>query len=284
MPDAFLHEIDVLAYRLVVDVWSLYWPVLGIVAVLTVVERCHPLERNQPWRPWLFNLAWHILLLAVGVILSWSAWGTFVGWLANSMQLAPPRLAAPQGAIDEAFRVVLAFFLYDFLIYWAHRLQHAVPFIWAMHQFHHEERHLNAAASVRSHWVNIPYLQVLVTIPILWTLGADAISPGFYFAIHGLLAYSHMNVRLDLGWFSRVLVGPQYHRIHHARERHVYDCNFATALPLWDIIFGTHKAPASGEFGPTGVSGIEPSRSIVKASCQPMVDWWRLFKGRLARA
>ena len=279
---ALLHQLDVRAYQLIGEVWRLYWPVLLVTLMLTLIERCFPLERSQPWRTWLFNMAWHALVLAIGVILSWTAWGEFVAWLAG-MEAAPTPAPAPQGWPQELARLAVVLLVYDFCNYWAHRLQHAVPALWAMHQFHHEERHMNAAASLRSHWLNIPYLQMLVTVPLMWLLGFEAYSFTAYLAIHVFLGYSHMNVRLDLGRFSKLLVGPQYHRMHHARERRQYDCNFATLLPLWDILFGTFAPPVAGDFGPTGVSGVPASHALIAASLQPINEWWRMLKSRFAR-
>ncbi len=279
-----LHQLDVWAYQLISGVWRLYWPVLAVVVLFTLVERRFPLAPHQPWRPWFFNVTWHALTLAIYVVLSWSVWGQFVGWLGSVAQAAPARLAAPQGVLDEIVRLALALLAHDFLAYWAHRLQHALPAFWALHQFHHDERHMNAAASLRAHWLNIPFIEVLVLVPIVWLLGFDAMSPAAYFTIHAFVATSHMNVRLEFGRFAKLFVGPQYHRIHHARERRLHDCNFATALPLWDILFGTFHAPAAGEFGPTGVSGIPSSDSWVKVFFQPLVDWWRILRREPTRA
>jgi sterol desaturase/sphingolipid hydroxylase (fatty acid hydroxylase superfamily) len=68
---------------------------------------------------------------------------------------------------------------------------------------------------------------------------------------------SHTNVRVSLGWIGKLLlVGPQYHRLHHAIEhaRAPFDrtmgCNFAVILPVWDALFRTwrkdHVFPATG--------------------------------------
>jgi sterol desaturase/sphingolipid hydroxylase (fatty acid hydroxylase superfamily) len=55
---------------------------------------------------------------------------------------------------------------------------------------------------------------------------------------------SHANLRLNFGRIgSRLLVGPRFHRTHHAigvgHEGAHRGCNFATLFPLWDIAFGT---------------------------------------------
>jgi sterol desaturase/sphingolipid hydroxylase (fatty acid hydroxylase superfamily) len=57
-----------------------------------------------------------------------------------------------------------------------------------------------------------------------------------------------------------LLVGPQYHRLHHAIEhaRPPFDrsrgCNFAVILPIWDRIFGTARHDPG--FPSTGVAEL----------------------------
>ncbi len=54
---------------------------------------------------------------------------------------------------------------------------------------------------------------------------------------------------------ARLLVGPRFHRLHHALagpdERHIHDHNFAPVFPIWDILFGT--AIFDRKNRPTGV-------------------------------
>ena len=44
---SYLHQMDVLAYRLIVGVWDLYWPVLAAVGLLSIAERRFPIEKSQ---------------------------------------------------------------------------------------------------------------------------------------------------------------------------------------------------------------------------------------------
>jgi sterol desaturase/sphingolipid hydroxylase (fatty acid hydroxylase superfamily) len=72
---------------------------------------------------------------------------------------------------------------------------------------------------------------------------------------------SHTNVRVSFGRLgSTLLVGPQYHRVHHSIEHAAapYNrsrgCNFAVILPVWDVIFGTWRHDEA--FPPTGVATL----------------------------
>ena len=69
-------------------------------------------------------------------------------------------------------------------------------------------------------------------------------------------SWSHANVDMSFGKVGeRLIVGPRFHRLHHARanpdERHIHDHNFAPVFPIWDILFGT--AIYDGKHRPTGV-------------------------------
>jgi sterol desaturase/sphingolipid hydroxylase (fatty acid hydroxylase superfamily) len=69
-------------------------------------------------------------------------------------------------------------------------------------------------------------------------------------------SWSHANVDFGFGWLgNRAVVGPRFHRLHHARanpeEPHIHDHNFAPVFPIWDIIFGT--AVYDERHRPTGV-------------------------------
>lgn len=263
--------------------WSLYWPTLLVVILFTLFERRFPLEADQPWRPWLFYIVWHTQLLAISVVLSWTVWGQFVTWLGASGQLSLLRMAAPQGLAGEVARVALALLAHDFLMYWAHRLQHGVPVLWVLHQFHHDERHVNASTSLRTHWLSLMLTQLMVMVPMMWLLGFEAMPPAAYVMLTTFVAISHLNAKVGFGRFAALIVGPQYHRVHHSPERRLHDRNFATVLPLWDIAFGTWAAPTGNRDRPLGLSYAVPSNSHRRVLVQPFVDWWRMARRAAVR-
>ena len=54
-----------------------------------------------------------------------------------------------------------------------------------------------------------------------------------------LSMFYHSAIRVQLPWLDRILVTPQVHRIHHSIDPQHYNRNFADALPIFDILFGT---------------------------------------------
>ncbi len=279
----WLHALDVGMYRLVSHVWFLYWPILAVVLLLCMVERLFGTSPKAPFSSLRFNLVWHGLQLAALAMISASVWGEFVIWLGTIFPSPLIRLAAPAGAVEETARVVLVLVVYDFFAYWAHRLQHTLPFFWALHQFHHEDSHMNSTTSLRVHIINVPFVQLFVLVPMMWLLGMDANSLPVYFIVGIFLALSHIDLDIGFGPLTKLLVSPRYHRIHHAQERALHDLNFATLLPLWDILFGTFRAPVKGQKIRTGVAGVVQSTGYWRALVQPVTDWFRLMRGKETR-
>ena len=53
----------------------------------------------------------------------------------------------------------------------------------------------------------------------------------------------HADVEWTFGPLRYVLVSPAFHRWHHSKAAEAMDRNFASLLPLWDVLFGTCYFP-----------------------------------------
>jgi sterol desaturase/sphingolipid hydroxylase (fatty acid hydroxylase superfamily) len=84
--------------------------------------------------------------------------------------------------------------------------------------------------------------------------------------------FYHSAIRVRLPWLDRILVTPQVHRIHHSIDPQHYNKNFADALPIFDIVFGTYYRPDKEEFPATGLGSEYPApRSIWSAQFGPLL-------------
>jgi sterol desaturase/sphingolipid hydroxylase (fatty acid hydroxylase superfamily) len=161
-----------------------------------------------------------------------------------------------------AWVAALLFYLlaYDVYIYWAHRMQHKIPILWALHSFHHSAERITLITGARHLWMEtvlfhafFPTMAVLFTVSPQMAATAQMIS---------LLpdGCSHLNLRFSLGRFKTVLNNPQWHRIHHSTKPEHINKNFARMLPIMDVIFGSAYVPADDEFPATGLTpGERPS-------------------------
>jgi sterol desaturase/sphingolipid hydroxylase (fatty acid hydroxylase superfamily) len=205
-----------------------------------------PLELAFPAKPGqrFFRPAWFTdLCFFLGQYLLWSGlilWVLvrFSDWLTG---IVPERFCqgvAAQPWWLQALEVVL---LSDFFIYWGHRLQHRVGFLWRFHAVHHTAEHLDWLAAHREHPVDSIYSLALINLPA-FVLGFPLETLAGFIAFRGIWAiYIHSNVRLPIGPLRVVLGAPELHHWHHDRDRDAG--NYANISPLMDILFGTYRCP-----------------------------------------
>jgi sterol desaturase/sphingolipid hydroxylase (fatty acid hydroxylase superfamily) len=195
-----------------------------------------------------------ILLTPIGAAINGSL--RFEGYIPPTVeQLIPPLR-------DWPFVTFLVYIvLIDFGEYWRHRLQHRLPWWWALHSLHHDQRQLTLWSDDRNHLVDDVLAAVWSGTLALLIGVAPEEYPLVMVAFRLVESLSHTNVRLGFGPIgSPLLVGPQYHRLHHAIEhaRPPFDrtmgCNFAVILPVWDVIFGTWRRDPA--FPATGVAAL----------------------------
>ena len=239
-----------------------------------IVERTRPAERHQPLKHLWFNLAWYILYTLISLSFQAIGFGAIImimqGWLNGPLIDLP----VPQNAWVYGLLALLYFLVTDFFYYWFHRWQHKTAFLWEQHKFHHSEESLNVTSSRRVHWLEDPLLLLFLGLPMGLLFGFNGLALGLLtFAEILWLQFIHMNLRLPLGWFSCVVTGPQYHRIHHSFQDEHLDKNFAAFFPLWDIVFGSYHHPRRHEFPATGLGSGENYNNLWVATILPFREW-----------
>jgi sterol desaturase/sphingolipid hydroxylase (fatty acid hydroxylase superfamily) len=172
------------------------------------------------------------------------------GTLAAAYHAVHQRFALVELRADRASTWLLAFLGYDFLYYWAHRLSHRVPLLWAGHAIHHEAADFNLTVLVRAG--AIAPLQVF---PCYLPLALLGIPTPVYLAValsvHALMFGLHTRLVGNLGVLGRVLNTPSHHRVHHSARPEHFGRNLGGVLIVWDRLFGTFQAesPALTRFG-----------------------------------
>ena len=149
--------------------------------------------------------------------------------------------------------IVILAVISDLYSYSFHRLQHAIPFLWAMHSFHHSANALTFVTGARHFWLErVISSGILPIIPILFLVPPEMqliLSVIHFFPD----TCAHLNVRFPMGRMIAVVNSPQWHRIHHSALPEHRDKNFASLLPLWDLLFGTAWIPQPDEYPITGL-------------------------------
>ena len=146
--------------------------------------------------------------------------------------------------------------VYDFVYYWMHRTQHAIPWWWALHSMHHSTRQMSCWTNDRGSLVD-GFLQSMILATVGLAIGVDPDEFAWLMLIGELVQnLSHANVRLGFGRvLDRVFVAPKFHRLHHMLvdpdRPGLHNCNYGQVLSIWDVLFGT--ALYGEPLRPTGV-------------------------------
>ena len=155
------------------------------------------------------------------------------------------------GIADPRARFVAETFvgllLFELAGYAYHRLAHTVPALWRLHEIHHSSETMDWLASFRQHPLEILLLTLAQNAPLVLLgvpLGAHAT---VLVALKLATVFVHSNLRVPLGPLRFVLPTPQFHHRHHQRGGAV--ANFASFLPLIDVVFGSYSGAASRTFG-----------------------------------
>jgi sterol desaturase/sphingolipid hydroxylase (fatty acid hydroxylase superfamily) len=268
--------------------------VLIIACVFRPMESLWPIERWADRRITLIDRSYTLIklfgVLPLFTYLVMSPLSTWLGGSGSDDDAAG--LISVQGMVPwlghhPVLLFLVYYAIYDLVYYLIHRLQHSIPWWWALHSLHHSQRQLSCWSNDRDHYLD-DLLEALIVAAAALLIG---VSPTDYalLVLSGELLQNlgHTNVRLRFGpIFEKVLVDPYYHRLHHMKvdpdRPQLHYCNFAFIFPLWDILFGTalFGEPAR----PTGVGDpmvdADNQRGIIGQQLMVLRRFWGAFRCR----
>jgi len=209
--------------------------------------RC-PDEINQKQR-WFKNLGLFSLtaLSSVVIVLPVTLWASQNPlWIRSEL-------------LSSGFALIGDLIFLDFLIYWWHRANHQIAFLWRFHEIHHLDRFLDTTTALRFHFAEVLLSAVFRCVVII--LCAIPLRHILVFETLVMMAalFHHSNVKLPRSlekWMSWFFVTPSIHWVHHHALKKDTDQNYATILSLWDRLFRTKspthrwpKMPIGVDFG-----------------------------------
>lgn len=247
---------------------------LGIVFI--PMEKVFPAKKDQKVirKNWLLDFCYFL-----GQYLFW---GSLVLWVLNHFDywfssIMPAEYKAFIKGQPLWLQSVEVLFFSDLIIYWGHRLQHKVDFLWRFHKVHHSAEHLDWLAAHREHPLDSIYTVGLINLPA-FIMGFELNALAAIVAFRGIWAiYIHSNVRLPLGPLKILIGSPELHHWHHDIERDAG--NYANISPLMDKLFGTYTCPPEEpkQFGikeefPKNYIG-QMIRPVVSDSIWKKINW-----------
>ncbi|MFC4351875.1 sterol desaturase family protein [Fodinicurvata halophila] len=156
------------------------------------------------------------------------------------------------GAAGLALDLVLL----DFLIYWWHRANHELPFLWRFHEVHHLDRFLDSSSALRFHFGEV-LLSAMARAGVIILLGFP-VSSILVFETLVLMAtiFHHSNLRLPPRTervLARLFITPSIHWVHHHARQRDTDSNYGTLFSFWDPLFASRSPTARDPVMPIGV-------------------------------
>lgn len=213
---------------------------LFLALVFIPMEKMFPAKQNQK----ILRKHWFVdLCFLLGQHFIWNGLVlTVLTYCADTIDsIMPLTIRSTVAELPFWVQVITVLLLSDFIIYWAHRLQHNVEFLWRFHKVHHSAEHLDWLAAYREHPLDTIYTVGLINAPA-FILGFDLGAITAIIAFRGIWAvYIHSNVRLPIGFLKKFIGAPELHHWHHDIEKD--RGNYANISPLMDVAFGTYTCP-----------------------------------------
>ncbi len=159
-------------------------------------------------------------------------------------------------------RIFLSILILDFFIYFQHRVFHSISFLWRFHKVHHLDKFLDATTALRFHPIEIIISLFLKSfIVLIFGINGDSVLL-FSFVLSSMAIFNHSNIQLPWRlekYFSKVIVTPNFHVVHHHPESSLHHSNFGFNLSLWDYIFKTFSSVSREDYSDyeCGINGEE---------------------------
>lgn len=157
--------------------------------------------------------------------------------------------------LHGAAQFLIVFLILDFMQWFGHFLLHRIDFFWHFHKIHHAQEELGFASTRHFHWMEYLVFKPLLFIPfILLNVPLSSFFAVYLWVGLSFTFFSHANIRVNFKPLNYVLITPETHYWHHAKNiPGKYGVNFASVLTIWDHIFGYFYYPKNKEVPHLGV-------------------------------
>jgi sterol desaturase/sphingolipid hydroxylase (fatty acid hydroxylase superfamily) len=146
-------------------------------------------------------------------------------------------------ALNPVAGAAIGVLAYELVHYGYHRSAHRYDWLWRLgHQMHHSAENLDAWGAYYLHPVDAALFTTWSSVVLFGVCGLAPEAGAIAAAFLGFNAvFQHANIRTPR-WLGWIIQRPESHMVHHQRGVHAY--NYSD-LPLWDIVFGTFRNPAT---------------------------------------
>lgn len=224
--------------------WQDYAGVVRLVVVASLLvallrwQRMRPRRGDADLRRGLRNIG---LMAIASIVVRWLIPLSAVAFAA--MIQARSIGLFQQWSLPLAAAIPVGIVLLDMAIYWQHRWFHQIPVLWRIHHVQHSDTRFDTTLGLRFHPAEI-VLSLLFKFAMIAVLGLSPSTVFIYeILLTGFSLWTHADVALSPACdrrLRRLLVTPDWHRVHHSVHRDETDSNYANILSGWDRLFRSH--------------------------------------------
>jgi len=198
-------------------------------------------ETLAPARPLPVSRAWRTRgLIAFAIFFYLSTYLPMI-W---DKYLAPYQLFDLSG-LGTAGAALVGLVVYQFGVYWWHRVMHASDTLWlGFHQMHHSAERMDIWGAWYFSPMDMIGWTALGSLALVLVVGLPPQAATAVLLITTWLSiFQHTGVKTPR-WLGYFIQRPEQHSVHHAKGIHRF--NYSD-LPVYDLIFGTFRNPADYE-------------------------------------
>jgi len=244
---------------------------LGVFLFMAAAEALVPKKKRTMPRlmRWLSNIGLVVIDgIALRLVMPILAVATAAWATSNNVGLFN-LLALPQW-IEWLMAVVVL----DALIYAQHVASHKIPLLWRFHKVHHADRDIDVTTGARFHPVEIIFSMLYKLLCVVLLGPAMVAVILFEVILNASAMFNHANLSLPKNidaLMRKLIVTPDFHRVHHSIIHKETDSNYGFFLSVWDRLFRTYiPQPQQGHAGMTiGLAELQ--------SAKPNSIWWCLI-------
>jgi len=198
--------------------------------LILIIELTHPFFKKRKKIPVhvVNNLATGVLSITIAALIN-----RYTGLsILNSNE---------SGSLLNTIFTLIAF---DIWMYFWHRMNHEIRFLWAFHKAHHSDIQMDSSTAFRFHPGELIF-STFARIPVFFILGITLNELIIYETLAVcLVIFHHSNIEIPKKIDKMLIpfiVSPNYHRIHHSDIWTETNSNYSSVLTVWDWIFRSRK-------------------------------------------
>lgn len=205
----------------------------SIIFIFTLLENLFPRKKERELS--LKRFCSHMALVGLGALL--------INYLipVKAVDFAPSVEFSLSPFV--VLRFLSEFILLDLLIYIQHVVSHRVDIFWKFHAVHHSDKILDSSSAIRFHPLEFLVSMTLKLIFVYFMKISIESFILFEIALSSFALFNHANLKLPEALdrvLKKVIVTPDFHRVHHSVISKEMNSNYGTIFVFWDKLFKTY--------------------------------------------